>query len=186
MELTPDERRRIYEEEKARLEAVTLTPEQKRRIYEEEKARIDATEGDPAGEPEEAPRRNPWIGATIAVCIFFVIVAIISSNSHKQEFRWVGSPVAAGADSSTLAGCEDLIQRGYSGHVISEIQYSPELTEVLVGPMFYTWEFKAKEGLCRAIGYVSKSRGGHEDLILRDSRTNNEVGSCVTGMLTLK
>jgi len=48
MELTPEERKKIYEEEKARLGAsekpkdIDLTPGEKRRIYEEEKARLEA------------------------------------------------------------------------------------------------------------------------------------------------
>jgi len=50
MELSPEEKRKIYEEEKARLEAVAkptkveLSPEEKRKIYEEERARLEAVE----------------------------------------------------------------------------------------------------------------------------------------------
>jgi len=82
MELSPEEKRKIYEEEKARLEVVAkptkveLSPEEKRKIYEEERARL---------EPVVKPKKERGYGfRSILILAVILLVGALAWGAVTQ------------------------------------------------------------------------------------------------------
>ena len=85
-EPTPEERKRIYEEEKARLEAEAkeLTPEEKQKIYEEEKIKREAQEKKKAKKPRKI---STGLGCVIILGFVILIIAVISLSGSEKEAK---------------------------------------------------------------------------------------------------
>ena len=57
---------------------------------------------------------------------------------------------------------------------------------VVVGPGFFLLDYKEKEIGCRAMDIVRQNNGLREGFILRESMNDREVGSYVSGYLSMK
>lgn len=105
MELTPEQRRQIYEEEKARLELEALTPKERRRIYEEEAEKNTAKEKrDPAETLTFAPATpaSPLfiiIGVFILFGALYAIYMLSQMEASNRDAPNKASPSVAGMSS---------------------------------------------------------------------------------------
>jgi hypothetical protein len=113
MELTPEERRKIYEEEKARLEGITieLTPEQARKIYLHEKVRRERIK-----QLESRSSHDSGGGFSLgwALLVVVIVLAVLFSTGILKIDREFDSNAAA-AHAEETAQTQNVTMEDYSG-----------------------------------------------------------------------
>ena len=123
MELTPEQRQKIYEEEKARLALESLTPEARRQVYEEEswretQARIQADQAEIDSTSPSAPHQPSYLsGIVVSLGLIFVIYTVkvgFLNNPYYKKYSAgtspeVTTPLPQKSDEEIVQAIEDTL-----------------------------------------------------------------------------
>lgn len=127
-------------------------------------------------------KRTWWILGSIAAVVWLGSVLIGNPKAPPAPSRESRSesiePVPTiEVDAALIKRCRELIRTARREGVLGEIRDGDRISYATILPDFYLLDFKTKEGICRAISYMGKAAGTDGHVILRDSRTNEKVGT---------
>lgn len=131
--------------------------------------------------PDPMSKRTLWIMVFVFGTWLMIVVATNSRTSKPAASRTHPPPEQLAptvvVDSTILRQCKVLIRSARREGVLGDIRYREVVSYAIIYPDFYLLDFKTKEMICRAIGYSAKADGFGGSVILRDSRTDEKVGT---------
>lgn len=178
-ELTEEQRREIYEQEKAKREEVTLTEEDRQRIYEEEKAKEEEHgDNDPTSEETDAPKNRGSIGCLGLIVLIFLIgwISSLVEDKPKKPKLTAAQQIEQTAERERkeaveLAGCKKDLQcwgnrniptAGFAcdDHIERLAKYSFEWTDGWLEQKFSRFRWKSKPKVLTYFGDKIKMQNG--------------------------
>ncbi len=170
MELTPEEKHRIYLEEKARVEAQA-------RVQAERQA-VDKAAGLAAKQAREQRRLRIWGPIIVGILILF-IWSISTSDPSRQSPS--SSPPSSSSESNKpsspscdLPAAEKIVDRAFASGLLTEVRK----LQIYVGPAWHELPLHAKENLDTMVQCVAMKGGdGRIMLSYHDGRTGKQIAT---------
>ena len=150
-----------------------LTPEERQKIYEEEKARLEARKAREVETPVGKAGRGGLLGCLGLIggtLVLTLIISLLPKSEKTQAPHYSESQLLNDINSSSEI--EQLKQAG----IIYDVRSYGSGVYVLVGSTFYSLSFDQKKGaLMMVASVVGKARGG-DQFVLYDYQTNKDIG----------
>jgi len=151
-----------------------LTPEEKRRIYEEEKERMKAQE-----KIKKKTKLATWGCLTIIIVIAIVWLAGVFSPSRKQVTSTKPTVQVKKAIPQITQKDEDLLRKLIESGLVEKI--NPQLNEVFVNPLIWaSLKYEAKKDFAGFLAvYCGKKKGsGVNRVDIKDSYSGKKLAKC--------
>lgn len=127
-----------------------LTPEERHRIYQEEKKRLEERE-----EQKLTPlprKRRWWKWAFWAFFLFVFVMAMLEAGQKREPTPM--SPEQVEAKRARYADCKEKLKKAQELEMIYDIQAKGASLKVLVGPTFFTVPIDTKQGFGEVVNCV--------------------------------
>ena len=158
-----------------------LTPEERQRIYLEEKARLEAREQllqETTQKPKKSSRLLLWI---LGAFFFSIVVANLAENQTKTKLS-AKTPAQLDAEAKAVQksydACNAKLQKAKELDMLYDIVGRGARIQVLVGPTEFTVPIDAKKGFVEVVNCVMvKGTGGGVPFELIHWQTGKRVAS---------
>jgi|CXWL01.1.fsa_nt_gi hypothetical protein len=127
-----------------------LTPEERQRIYQEEKSRLEGRQEQKLTPPSK--KRRWWKLAFWAFFLFVAVMAILEAGQKPEPTAM--SPEQVEAQKARYAGCTEKLKKAQELDMIHDMQSKGASFKVLVGPTFFTVPIDAKQGFGEVVNCV--------------------------------
>lgn len=150
-----------------------LTPEERHRIYDEERARLEARQELRSQAPARRVGRGVLVGCLglVGGSIFLAYIFSLFPRSEEPQ----APPYSKSQLMDDINNSSQLRQLKDAG-VIYRIESIGSGVAVVVGSTFYSLAFDQKKGACMMVASVVGETRGGDSFVLYDYRTNKKVG----------
>jgi hypothetical protein len=142
-----------------------LTPEERKRIYLEEKARLDAREQLQQESKKPKTTRRQGMKWVIFIFFCFVLFGMLAENKSPKSTVTPKTPAQlleeAKAQQKQNNSCTTKLQKAKELDMLYDITVREGTVKVLVGPAYFSVPIDAKQGFAEVINcVVMQGKGG--------------------------
>ncbi len=132
-----------------------LSPEERKRIYLEEKARLE--EREQLKKPHTTKKRSRFKWVFLVLFAFVFVMAMLETGQKRAPVPKSEEEVQA--EKARYANCEQKLKKAQELDMLYEIKAKGASIRVLVGPTFFSVPIDAKQGFAEVVNCVLLSGG---------------------------